>query len=220
MFIYQLISNEIPALLPTDTGDRALQLMQDHHVSHLSVVEGEEYKALIREEDLLNWETPEMALSSGEFMNFKPVVYGNQHPYEAIRRSIQQNISVVPVIDEENKYLGVVTRDHLYQFLSTNTGLNKTGGIIVLEIKPINFSMSEIARICESNDVIIINMQLLAVPEQETMEVILKTNTMEMQALLASFERYEYSVKEVFGELPGNESVLDRYQSLMHYINM
>jgi hypothetical protein len=52
------------------------------------------------------------------------------------------------------------------------------------------------------------------------MEVVLKTNTKEIQSLIASFERYEYTVKEVFGELPAMESMLDRYQSLMHYINM
>lgn len=220
MFIYQLISSEIPALVPSDTGDRALQLMQDHHVSNLSVVDGDEYKALIKEEDLLNWETPEMALSSSDFLNFKPVVYGNQHPYEAIRRSIQQNISIVPVIDEENKYLGCVSRDNLYSFMCNNTGLDKSGGIIVLEVKPINYSLSEIARICESNDVIITNLQVFTFPNQEMMEVVLKTNTKEIQSLVASFDRYEYNVKDVFGEMPANESMLDRYQSLMHYINM
>jgi hypothetical protein len=57
-------------------------------------------------------------------------------------------------------------------------------------------------------------------PDKEMMEVVLKTNTKEIQSLIASFERYEYTVKEVFGEMPAMESMLDRYQSLMHYINM
>jgi acetoin utilization protein AcuB len=220
MFIYQLISNDIPTLMPSDSGDRALQLMQDHQVTNLSIVEGTEYKALLKEEDLLNWGTPEVALSSGDFMNFKPVVYGNQHPYEAIRRAIQQNITVVPVIDEENKYLGSVSRNDLFEFLTNNSGLDKNGGIVVLEIKPVNFSLSEIARICESNDVVITNMQVFTYPNAEVMEVVLKTNTKEIQSLIASFERYEYVVREVFGDMPAAESMLDRYQSLMHYINM
>jgi len=220
MFIYQLISNDIPTLVPSDSGDKALQLMQDHQVTNLSVVEGTEYKALLKEEDLLNWETPEMPLSSGDFMNFKPVVYGNQHPYEAVRRAVQQNVTVVPVINEENKYLGSVSRNDLFEYLTNNSGLDKSGGIITLEIKPVNFSLSEIARICESNDVIITNLQVFTYPNEEMMDVVIKTNTKELQSLVASFERYEYQIKEVFGEMPAMDSMIDRYQSLMHYINM
>ena len=220
MFIYQLISSDIPVLRPADTGDKALQLMQELHLSHLSLVEGEEYKALVKEDDILNWPTPEAPLSSAEFLNFRPVVYGNQHPYEAIRRALQQHISVVPVINEQNKYLGSVSRDELLEYMGNNSGLDQAGGIITLEMKPVDYSLSEIARICENNDAILLNVQLFTYPGSETMEVVLKTNTKEIQSLIASFERYEYTVKEVFGELPAAESMLDRYQSLMHYINM
>jgi len=221
MFIHQLISPEIPALKPADTGDRALQLMQDLHVAHLSLVDGEEYKALVREDDLLNWDTPEMALSSATFLNdFRPVVYGNQHPYEAVRRAVQQHISIVPVIDDANKYLGAVSRSDLLDYLNNNSGLDQGGGIVTLEMKPIDYSLSEIARICENNDVIVLNVQVFTYPDREMMEVVLKTNTKEIQSLIASFERYEYTVREIFGDLPSMESMMDRYQSLMHYITM
>ncbi len=220
MFIYQLISSDIPVLRPADTGDKALQLMQELHLSHLSLVEGEEYKALVKEDDILNWDTPEAPLSSAEFLNFRPVVYGYQHPYEAVRRAIQQHISIVPVINEQNKYLGSVSRDELLEYLSNNSGLDQPGGIITLEMKPVDYSLSEIARICENNDAILLNVQLFTYPGAELMEVVLKTNTKEIQSLISSFERYEYTVKEVFGEMPATESMLDRYQSLMHYINM
>lgn len=220
MFIHQLISTALPALKPEDTGDTALHLMQEWHVAHLAMVEGEEYKALVKEDDLLNWDTPEAPLSSAAFLNFRPVVYGNQHPYEAVKRAVQQNISVVPVISEENKYLGTVGRDELLAFLNNNSGTEQPGGIISLEMKPIDYSLSEIARICENNDVILLNVQVFTYPEKESMEVVLKTNTRDVQSLIASFDRYDYNVKEVFGELPVSESLVDRYQSLMHYINM
>ena len=220
MFIYQLISSDIPVLHPADTGDKALQLMQELHLPHLSLVEGEEYKALVKEDDILNWDTPEAPLSSAEFLNFRPVVYGNQHPYEAVRRAIQQHISIIPVINEQNKYLGSVSRDELLEFMCDNSGLDRPGGIIALEVRPVDYSLSEIARICENNDAILLNVQLFTKPGSDMMEVVLKTNTKEIQSLVASFERYEYTVKEVFGDMPAAESLIDRYQSLMHYINM
>lgn len=220
MLAHQLISPELPVLHLSDTGEQALALMQESHVAHLALTDADEYKALIAEDELLNWETPEQPLSAAHFLNFKPVVYANAHPYEAARRAVQQDISIVPVIDESNKYLGALTRSGLLDFLCKDSGLDQSGGIISLEVKMANYSLSEIARICENNDVIILNTQLQSRPENDTIEVILKTNTKELQSLVASFERYEYSVKEVFGDLPARENMLERYQLLMNYINM
>jgi len=220
MYIHQLISQDLPVLHLNDTGDKALQLMQELHVAHLSLIDGDEYKALVKEDDILNWDTPEQPLSSADFLNFRPVVYGHLHPYEAVRRAIQQDITVVPIIDEANKYLGSIDRNDLLEYLSANSGISQTGGIITLEVKPADYSLSEIARICENNDVIILNTQVFTFPDKETMEVVIKTNTKDIQSLISSFERYEYSIKDFFGDVPSRESVMERYESLMHYINM
>ncbi|MFT4061049.1 MAG: CBS domain-containing protein [Edaphocola sp.] len=222
MFVHQLVSSDIPSLRMQDTGDMAMQLMQEHHIAHLPIVDGSEYKALIKEDDLLNWHHPDRELAESPFvaLAYKPAVYANQHPYEAMRRAMDQNISVVPVIDDQGNYQGLVTRNVMLEFLSKNSGLDKSGGIITLELRPLDYSLSEIARICENNDVILLNVQIFTHADKEAMEVVLKTNTRELQALLASFERYEYTVKDVFGDLPASESMIDRYQSLMHFINM
>ncbi len=220
MLVRQLISTELPVLEGTDTGDKALQLMQEFQLSHLPLVDRNVYKALISEEYLLNWSTPGQELSTANFLNFQPVVYGHLHPYEALARAIQQNISLVPVIDDAHQYTGSVSRNSLLAYLYRNSGLEKPGGIITLEVSPAHYSLSEIARICENNDVIVLNTQVFTYPEKDTLEVTLKTNSHELQSLVASFERYEYVVKEVFGEMPAYEGLQERYKLLMNYINM
>lgn len=221
MFVQELISSDIPVLRPEDSGERALALFQELHLAHLPLVEDEEYKALIREDEVLNWDYPEQPLSRASFLHFKPIVYGHLHPYEAMRLVVQQKITLLPVIDESsNKYLGAVNRDILLDFVIAHSGIDKSGGIIVLEMKPVDYSLSEIARICENSDVTILNTQVFSYPDQDNIEVVLKTNTRELQALVASFDRYEYSIKEIFAELSSQESMLERYQSLMRYINM
>jgi len=219
MFIQELISPEIPALSLGDHADKALQLMQDLHLSHLPLVDGTEYKSLIHEDDLLEWDNPDV-LAQAPFLVPGPVVYGHLHPYEAIRRATQMDISLVPVIDKDEQYQGVVTRYSLLDYMSQHSGLDKPGGIIILEMRPVDYSLSEIARICENNDVIILNLQIFTQPESDMMRVVIKTNTREVQTLVASFERYEYNVRQVFGELPAQESMKERYESLMRYINM
>jgi CBS domain-containing protein len=132
----------------------------------------------------------------------------------------QQKLSIVPVIDNENKYLGAITINDLLKYVTENTGLDNPGGIIVLEIEPNNYSLHEIARICENEDVVIISSQLFTNPATQKLEITLKTNRTNLEGLASSFERYKYKVKEVYGERTHQEDLMDRYKSLMNYLNM
>jgi len=205
----------------TDTGSRALYLMEENNLSQLPLVVEEQYMALIQENDVLDWNTPESQLSLADFLNYKPAVFATGHPYDALRIAHQQNLSIVPVVDNDNKYLGAITRDELLKYITENSGLNNPGGIIVLEMEPKNYTLFEIARICENEDVIIISTQLNTNNQSGTVEVTLKTNRTDLRAVVASFERHNYKVKEVYGEKnQDHDDVLDRYNLLMNYINM
>lgn len=220
MVIEQLISPEVPALMLTDTGNRALHLMDEHHLSQLPLVAGEKYMALIRENDVMDWDKPESALSSADFLNYKPAVYASGHPYEALRVAHQYNLSVLPVVDNENTYVGAITKNELLKYITENNALNNPGGIIVLEMAPRDYSLAEIARICESEDVVVLSTQLTNNTATGKIEVTIKANRTDLQALAASLERHNIPVKEVYGEQAHYEDMLDRYNLLMNYINM
>lgn len=220
MLIEQLISPVVPTLLPTDTGSRALHLMEEHHLSQLPLLTDAKYVALVQEHELLDWHTPEGPLSGADFLHYKPAVFASGHPFDALRVAHVHNLDIVPVVDRTNTYLGAITRNNLLRFIMENSGLDNPGGIIVLEIPPRNYSLTEIARICENENVILISTQLYTEMETGMLRVTLKTDRNELGAVVSSFERHGYQVKEVFGEQGGQEDVINRYRLLMSYINM
>lgn len=220
MSLREYIAHDIPYLEASDNGQHALELMQAFHVTELPVVIDSTLFTLIKEEDILNRDRPEQLLSSGNFPDFRPVVYMKAHPYEAAARITELDLSILPVLDEENNYSGLVTRSELLNFFCDNSGLVQSGGIMVISMRPVDYSLSEIARICENNDIVLLNTQIYTYPGRELMDIILKTNKKELQALKASFERYDYKVKEIYGELPEQADLIDRYRLLMNYINM
>lgn len=220
MLIDQLISPIVPTLLPSDTGSQALYMMEEAHLTQLPMVKNEEYIGLIQEHDVLDWDTPERALDNADFLHYRPAVSISGHPFDAMRIASEQNLHIVPVIDHASKYIGAITRDDLLKYITENSGLDNPGGIIVLGLEPRQYSLSEIARLCESEDVTILASQLSTNRETGTMEVTLKTNRINLEALVSSFERHDYVVKEIFGAKSGAEDVMDRYKLLMNYINM
>lgn len=220
MNIETFINSDIPQLDPKCTVGEALRMINDFHVSELPVVIDGELTALINEEDLLDAANEEASIETITKKVVPPAVFYQMHPYEVATLMTVLNLSLVPVINDKEKFLGVITRHDLFSYFFERTGLMQPGGIIVLEMKPMDYSLSEIARICESCDATALNVQTFFKSENESMEVVVKTNKKDLQALKATFERYEYNIVEIFGMLPTQNDLIDRYRLLMNYINM
>jgi len=131
----------------------------------------------------------------------------------------QMNLAVLPIIDHELKYVGCATTESLLKYMTENSGINNPGGIIVLEVPPRNYTLYEIARICENEDVIIMNLQVHT-NEQGKLDVTLKLNRSTLDAVVSSFERHNYHVKEVYGDESKKDDMMDKYKLLMNYLNM
>lgn len=218
MSIEQLISPAVPTLRPEDTGDHALALMEEHKLAQLPLVSEDNYIALITENELLDADNVG-PLSNPDFLNFKPAIHSLTHPFEALRIMNQMRLSVLPVIDTEQKYVGSITESTLLKYVAENSGVENPGGIIVLEVQPRNYTMYEIARICENEDVAILSSQVHT-NEQGMLEVTLKVNRTVLGGVAASFERHNYHVIGVYGEETNREDITGKYNLLMNYINM
>ncbi len=219
MSIQQLISPAVPILVPDDTGEHALAIMDENALPQLPLVSGDNYMALVQEHDLLDWNHAGDELSKAGFLNYKPAILAVAHPFEALRLAHQMNLSVLPVVDKEHKYVGSVTKDDLLKYITENSGIDAPGGIIVLEVAPRNYTLYEIARICENEDVTIMNLQVHP-NDLGMLEVTLKLNRTAIDPVVASFERYNYHVKEVYGDESSNDDITGKYNLLMNYINM
>jgi acetoin utilization protein AcuB len=220
MVIEQLISPLVPVVMPSDTGTRALNLMEEANITQIPLVSDDKYLALVQENDLLDWGTSDRPLSMADFLNYRPAVVASGHPYEAMRVAHSQNLMVLPVVDNDNTYLGSITREELLRYITENSGLDNPGGIIVLEMKAHDYSLAQIARICEQDDTNVISTQLITNHVTGLLELTIKTNRTELTGLASSFERYKYTVKELYSGQSSVDDTMERYKMLMNYINM
>lgn len=215
-----LITYDLPTLSYEDSGEKALHLMNEYRVFHLPLVQKDNYIALVSEDDLLDWDTPEEPLSLAEFLTFRPAIAENSHAFEAMKVVKEFSLSVLPVVDAHNHYIGLITTDGLLNYVTDNSAVKATGAIIVLEMEQRNYAMSEIARICESNDVTILCSFIKTMDESGLQWVTLKTNKTDVQALIATFERYNYTIAEVYASEYFNENLQENFDMLMHYLNV
>lgn len=218
MLTRDLISNSIPYLHLNDKVFHALQLMNDYHVAHLPIVEDDKYLGIISEEQLLHTDE-ETILQQLPISDGGTSVQANDHFLKAIQVAVQNNLSIVPVI-EEKELLGIVTYNDLLRNASDFLSLNEPGGLIVLEMEGKDYSFSEISRIVESNDAQITQLNTFTDPETGIMQLTLRINKMEISDIISTFQRYEYNVKYYFGEELYENELKANYDNLMNYLRI
>lgn len=220
MLAQELISTIVPVLNPMDTGAKALRLMNEYHLTQLPMVVDNKYLQLVEEEDIIDWEDPDQLLETREANPFKPAIPEGTHFYEALKLFYDHKLSVLPVISKEQEYLGSITKDNLLAILAQYNGVKEPGGLLVLEVDPRNYSLSEIARIAESNEVTLLSVNTITNSNTGKLEVLLKTNRQELQGILATFERFNYTIKYMFSEELEEDLLKKNYDLLMNYISM
>ena len=91
----------------------------------------------------------------------------------------------------------------------------------MLETDKKNFSFGEISRLVETNDAYITQLNTYTEGEDAGILVItLKVNKIEISDIIATFQRYEYTVRYFFGEEDYTNELKENYQHLISYLNM
>lgn len=220
MVARQLISTAVGTLNPTDTGAIALGLMDEFHTTQLPVVDDKEFLGLITDTDIYTLNILEEPVNSQKFLLNFSYIKENQHIYEVMKLFSSLHLSILPVLDEKNQYLGCITMETLVQHIAGIAAVENPGGIIVLEINDKDYLLTEIAQIVESNDAKVLSMYITSHPDSTKLEVTLKINKMDVGPILQTFNRYDYIISASFTEDTYSENLQERYDSLMNYLNI
>ncbi|HKB45584.1 MAG TPA: CBS domain-containing protein [Chitinophagaceae bacterium] len=220
MLTRELQSQSLPYLHLHDKIYQALQLMNDNHVTHLPIVEGEKYIGIISEEDLLQVDNDHAELETMQQSFGNASVKSNDHFLKTIQVAAENALSVVPVVTNDNEIVGAVVYNDLLKYASEFMSLNEPGGLIVLEMEGHQYSFNEISKLVETNDAQITQLNTSNDPETGMMEVTIRINKPEVSDIVATFQRYEYNVKYFFGEELYANELRSNYDNLMNYLKI
>lgn len=219
MIAESLISTSIIPLQTSDRGETALEMMSEFYVRHLPIVNNQQLLGLISEDDVLNFDVNE-PIGSYSLSLIRPYVSSRDHIYEIMRLMAELKLTLIPVVDDDQNYLGVVTMEDLLQYFAQSASLSEPGSILILDVARRDYSLAEIARLVESEGAAILNVFLTTYPNSARISVTLKINRQEIGRVLATFERFEYDIRASFSETEFVDSLKERYDSLMSYLNV
>ncbi len=221
MIARELITDNIPPLKPSDSGTRALEWMYEFRTTHLPLVDKGKFIGLITEDDILNFNHPNELLKNYNQQFYRPIVRDTDHLYEVMRVAAEIRSPLIPVVDEDENYQGLITMVGLLQHFAQANGMRDEGGILVVRMKGLkDYLLSDIARLVESNNAYVLSSYLRNVPNSTDIRLTLKVSTTEIQHIVSTLERFEYEVEAWYREDDSQEELKDRYDSLINYLNI
>lgn len=221
MVAKDLISEVVPSLKTSDLGQTALNWMEIFRISHLPIVNNLEFLGLISDADIFDMNQPNEPIGNHALTLLKPYVYADQHIFEVIGLAARLKLTVVPVLDSNDYYKGVITTTDLIRHLAGMSAMDQPGAIIVLEVIERDYTLSQIAQIIESNNIKVLSMYVTSPPDTTKLEITIKLNSNDLNSVIRTFERYNYDVKTWVASTDSiDQFYQERFDLLMKYLNI
>ncbi|MFD2512757.1 CBS domain-containing protein [Pontibacter locisalis] len=221
MIAEELINQMIPPLKLYDTVEKALRWMDEFRVNELPVVSNRKYMGLATELALI--ELPDRARKLKELeLEYKDVhVQGQQHFYDVMEAAIKNKIQVVPVLDDDQDYIGIITINDTLAAFGQMSALQGQGSILVLSMPERDYSLSQISRLIEEENTKILS-AYVSPDEMDPYKIklTLKLNATDLSRIIATLERFEYRITAQFNDTTDHDIGRDRLDMLFKYLDI
>ncbi|MBT8219454.1 MAG: CBS domain-containing protein [Bacteroidia bacterium] len=219
MIAGELVTQNVMPLKTSDSGNAALALMSDYYLKHLPIVNNLDLLGLISEDDILDNDVEEAIGSYG--LSLRNVyVYDYDHIYEVLKAFNLHQVTALPVVDTDEQYKGMVLQEDIVKYLANSFSVQEPGAILVLEMSRRDYSLAEMAKIVESENANILSSYVMPTPDSNIVQVTLKVNKQNLQSIIAAFQRFKYLIKASYQEVEYMDSLKERYDSLMTYLDV
>jgi len=221
MIAEELINHMIPPLKVTDDAHKAIVWMEEFRCNHLPIVEEGELLGFISEEIIL--ESNDIGKDLGDFklVGKSCAVSLDSHFYDILRIAGENKLQIVGVLSEARQYVGVITVQDIMASFAQTASVQMQGGILVLSMDLIDYSLAEISRYVEENNAKVISSTMIEDPlDKGKIKLTLKINQMDLSRIVATLERFGYRVIGRYQESRTDTDDKDRIDMLMRYLNI
>lgn len=216
--ITDYITNDYKALDSQETIADVQDFFMDVPFSHFSVLNEGIYIGSIAADDVDTFD------SDKNISDYKYALEGffarnNMIWLDVLEVFAKNHTNVVPVLNEENTYLGYYELEDIVKFFHETPFLREQGGIIVIKKSIQEYSMSQIAQIVESNNGKLLGL-FVSEADVENVQITIKIALGAMNDIIQTFRRYNYEIVSEHQEDNYLNSLKERSEYLDKYLSM
>ena len=137
-----------------------------------------------------------------------------------MNRAYSENLNLIAVIEEE-QFLGVISIQDVVEAFSKMSAIRSPGAIIVVSMQQIDYSMTEISRIIESEYGKILSSFIENNPEDASKLLItIKLNVENANNIISALERFGFTISSIYAKDAEDNTEQERLDTLMKYLKI
>jgi Mg/Co/Ni transporter MgtE len=212
------INNDFKPVAYEETVAEVQDFFSEVTFSHFPILENGVYIGCVSSEDTATFDL-QKKLSDYRYSYEGFFVRSSMIWLDVLEVFARNNSNIVPILDDNNKYVGYYEITDVIKFLNGTPFLKEVGGIIIVEKNILDYSMSQITQIVESN-----NGKLLGIFVSEAtldkIQITIKTTLGSMNEIIQSFRRYNYEIVSEHNEDDYLNVLKERSEYLNKYLNI
>ena len=131
----------------------------------------------------------------------------------------KNHTNIIPVLDENNTYIGYYEMEDIMKIFQETPFLKEQGGIIIVQKGILDYSMSEVAQIVESNNGKVLGC-FVSEADLENVQITVKIDLGAMNEIIQTFRRYNYDIISEHQEDTYINNLKERSDYLDKYLNI
>ena len=216
--ITEYITNDFRAIDSQESISTVQAFFDGSHFSHFPIIEEGIYIGSIAAEDIETFD-PEKKVTDYRFTLEGFFARTNTIWLDVLEVFAKNHTNLIPVLDENNIYVGYYEIEDILKFFHETPFLKEPGAIIVVKKPILDYSMSQITQIVESNNGKLLGL-FISEADVESVEVTLKITLGAMNEIIQTFRRYDYEIISEHQEDSYISNLKERSDYLDKYLNI
>ncbi len=216
--IREFINNDFKALRSNQSVSAAQDFFIDYDFSHFPVTENGVYIGSLSSEDADTFDV-DKTIADYRYTLEPFFVRDTTSWLDVLEIFANNHTNVVPVLNAENRYVGYYEFEDIIKFFHDTPFLKEPGGIIVVEKPVLDYSMSQVAQIVESNNGKILGL-FISDATVDTVQITVKISLGAMNDIIQTFRRYNYEIVSEHNEDNYINNLRERSDYLDKYLNI
>ena len=218
MSLQEHILNDVEILSLSEKIRDIQKLFNQLTYTHLPVGENGVYMGCISENDVRCFESDK---TLEDYRYALEGFYARESNYwlDSLEAFAQNNCNILPVLDDENQYLGYLELNEMISLFKETPFLHEPGNILVIEKAFKDYTLGEVSQIVESNNAHLLGVFVSKI-ENDMAEITLKISPAGMTQIIQSFRRYGYIIVSEHQEDTFSKNLEDRSKYLDKYLNI
>ncbi|MBE8725568.1 CBS domain-containing protein [Flavobacterium hungaricum] len=216
--ITNYINNDFRAIDSQETIASVQDFFADLNFSHFPVLENGIFIGSIASDDVETFDIDKNA-SDYKYTLERFFARSSMIWLDVLEVFAKNHTNTVPVLDENNTYVGYYEMEDIMRFFQETPFLKEQGGIIIVQKGLLDYSMSEVTQIVESNNGKILGC-FISEADVENVQITVKIGLGAMNEIIQTYRRYGYEIISEHQEDNYINSLKERSDYLDKYLNI